>query len=328
MSDVGSISSPGSIPPIEKYSLKGSIGVDAHHAIAPSFIDLREGLHIFQPYLIQASKSRKITVVHLEELGLPRPELADINWKGCGDPCRTIIICPILPTTGEQVEGFLVLGNNPRIPFDEDYQQFAHLMMRLLSTSLASVVLFDEEVRQKDKAIGQAAELQEHLLAELQMKEKKFQRFAERSDVAIFILDPLGNFTYRNQRWYEMFEAAAGNDDAMSAWLLIAFAEDLPFVESVFAKLVVHHEPVILELKTRMAWMPPAELSQPEYENADHNRWILCSAYPELGPNGELVEIVGNITDISRQKWAEGIQKLRTDSALESSTSSIRPSLL
>jgi PAS domain-containing protein len=71
-------------------------------------------------------------------------------------------------------------------------------MFRLLATSLASVVLFDDEVRQKEKAIGQAAELQEHLLAEIQMREKRFQRFVERSDVAIFIMDAIGKYTYRN----------------------------------------------------------------------------------------------------------------------------------
>jgi signal transduction histidine kinase len=67
-----------------------------------------------------------------------------------------------------------------------------------------------------------------------------------------------------------------------------------------------------------MLWTPPPDLSLPESEVVDHFIWILCSVYPELGPNGELLEIVGNVTDISKQKWAEDIQKIRTDVALES----------
>jgi signal transduction histidine kinase/DNA-binding response OmpR family regulator len=115
-----------------------------------------------------------------------------------------------------------------------------------------------------------------------------------------------------------MFEVAADVEDAMQAWLNIVFPEDIAKCEGVFGKLVVEKIPVIFELKTKMLWSPPPELEQPESGKSQHHKWILCSAYPELGPNDELLEIVGSVTDISKQKWAEGIQKLRTDSALES----------
>jgi PAS domain-containing protein len=317
-SDFGSVSSPGSIPLIERYVLKGAIGVHPDHVIAPSCIGLKDVSSVLQPFVLQAMKSRKATIVNVGDLDLSHSQLSNIHWKGYGDACRTIVVCPLTPTTNEQVEGLLILGINPRRPFDEEYKQFVHVMMRLLATSLASVVLFDEEVRQKEKAIGQAAELQEQLLAELQIREKRFQRFAERADVAIFILDATGKYTYRNQRWYDIFEVAVGDDEVMGAWLNIAFPEDIARCEGLFGKLVMQKEAVTFELKTKMRWLPPAEISQPESEAVDHFRWILCSAYPELSPNGELLEIVGNVTDISKQKWAEGIQKIRTDVALES----------
>lgn len=319
ISEVGSVSSPGSLPPIETYLLKGAIGVEADHPIAPSSINIsQQGAHILQQYLTQAVKTKKATVVNFGELALSEKERKSISWKGFGEPCRTIVVCPLAPTTGEQAEGFLVLGINPRRPFDDNYQQFVHVTLRLLATSLASVVLFDEEVRKNEKAIGQAAELQEQLLAELQMKEKRFQRFAERSDVAIFIMDPTGGYTYRNQCWYDMFEVAVDDKDAMAAWQNIAFPDDIATCEAIFGKLFWMKEPVSFELKTKMPWLPPPDLSQPESEAVEHQKWILCSAYPELDANGEIVEVVGNVTDISKQKWAEGIQKIRTDVALES----------
>jgi PAS domain-containing protein len=317
-SEFSSVSSPGSTPPIERYVLKGTIAAQPNHAIAPSCIDLKDASGVLQPFVLQAMKSRKATIVDFGELGLSQSQLSNIHWKGYGDACRTIVICPLTPTTNKQVEGLLVLGINPRRPFDEEYKQFVHVMMRLLATSLASVVLFDEEVRQKEKAIGQAAELQEQLLAELQMREKRFQRFAERADVAIFILDATGKYTYRNQRWYDLFEVAVGDDEVMGAWLNIAFPEDIARCEGLFGKLVMEKVPVSFELKTKMPWLPPPDISQPKSEAVEHFIWILCSAYPELGPNGELLEIVGNVTDISKQKWAEGVQKIRTDVALES----------
>jgi PAS domain-containing protein len=317
-SDVASVSSPGSVPAIETYLLKGAIGVDTDHPLAPPTFSVQQALYVLQPFLEQAVRSRKATIVHLDKLQLSEAELKNIRWKGYGEPCRTIVICPLSPTTNEQVEGFLILGINPRRPFDDDYQQFVHVMLRLLATSLASAVLFDEEVRQKEKVIGQAAELQEQLLAEIKMKEKRFQRFVERSDVAVFIMDAMGKFSYRNSRWFELFEVAANDEEAMSAWSKIAFPEGIAKCEKVFTKLVMDMEPITVELQTKMLWTPPKEIPQPECDVVEHYRWIICSAYPEVGPNGELIEIVGNVTDISKQKWAEGIQKIRTDSALES----------
>jgi PAS domain-containing protein len=313
------VSSPGSKPTIERYLLKGAIGAEPNHPVAQVSIDIQEeaSSSALQPLLMQVAKSRKTAILRIEELGLSESELNDISWKGFGERCRTVVICPLLPT-GEQVEGFLILGTNPRRPFDEDYQQFVHVMLRLLATSLASVVLFDEEVRQKEKEIGQAAELQEKLYAELQLKEKRFQRFAERADIAIFILGPTGKFTYRNQGWYDMFEVAVDEDDAMSAWSHIVFPGDIAKCEGVFSKLVVEKVPITVELKTQMRWVSPPDMSQPECEVSEHFRWILCSAYPELDSSGEVIEVVGNVTDISRQKWAEGIQRIRTESAIES----------
>jgi signal transduction histidine kinase len=310
-------SSPENIS-LGSCTLKGSIGVEANHPIAPSTLSIHDSSYCLHSYLQETVKSREATVVNLEELGLPEYVLAGIDWKGFGEPCRMLIVCPIMPTTGDQIEGFLVLGTNPRRPFDDNYQRFVHVMMRLLGTSLASIVLIDEEVRQRETAIESATSVQEKLLAKLQQEERKFQKFAERADIAIFVVDPAGQYTYRNNRWYEIFEIAANAQGAADAWQVIAFPEDLVFCEGIFQQLVTKNEPVCFELKTKMLWNPPADLSEPEGEVIQHYTWILCSAYIELDSNGQLVEIVGSVTDISKQKWAEGIQKLRTDSALES----------
>ncbi|KAJ4991619.1 histidine kinase hhk13p [Stagonosporopsis vannaccii] len=321
-SEMSTISSPGTAASnsLGNCELKGCIGVESGHPFAPPTIDIQDNTYVFHSYLLEAARLGKATIVHLEDLNLPDSVLASVEWKGYGDPCRLVVICPVTPTTGDnaQVEGFVILGVNPRRPFDDNYQKFVHVMLRLLATSLASVALFESEVKQKERAIENAANLQQQLLDEIEAKEKKFQSFAERSDVAIFIMDALGNYTYRNRRWYELFEVAADVEDAMQAWLHIVFPEDIKKCEGVFGKLVKEKVPVIFEIKTRMLWSPPPELDQTDCEGSQHQKWILCSAYPELGPDDELLQIVGSVTDISKQKWAEGIQKIRTDSALES----------
>ncbi|KAF2729271.1 hypothetical protein EJ04DRAFT_537938 [Polyplosphaeria fusca] len=316
-SEYTSISSPGSINELESFVLKGSIAVMVDHPIAPSRISLKTNSHIFASHLLQAAKSRRPVYLPFDDLSMPEEMLANIDWKGYQEPCRAVIISPVLPTTGEQLQGFLILGVNPRRPFDDDYEQFIHVINRLLATSLASVVLFNEEIRQRENAIGQAAKFQEQLLAELKLNEKKFQRFAERSDVAIFITDMNGKYTYRNERWFDIFKIAVDQDDLAAAWNNIVFPEDHAYCERLFQKLVVDHTPITFELRTTMRWNAPDNM---DASNTDHEHfvWILCSAYPEVGQNDELKEIVGNVTDISKQKWAEGMQRIRMDSALES----------
>ncbi|KAJ4299349.1 hypothetical protein N0V90_004594 [Kalmusia sp. IMI 367209] len=317
-SALSSTSTPGSRKESDEFLLKGSIGVRGDHPVAPSMIDLKDDTNIFHPHLAQAMKAMMPVVVHFSDLRLPDGFLAGIDWRGYGDPCRCVVFCPIRPTTTEQVQGFLILGVNPRRPFDEDYKQFVHVLLRLLATSLASVVLFDEEMRQKENAIGQAARIQEELTAELQLKEKKFQRYADQSDVAIFVVDPVGTYTYRNQGWYDIFGAALNSQDIMGAWTQIVWPEDVSVCEGLFASLVVDKSPICFELKTNICWKPPPDAFEPDNQPQDYYKWILCSAYPELDAKNEILEIVGNVTDISKQKWAEDVQKRRTDSALES----------
>lgn len=226
-SGISSHVSPGSSTEIYEYVLKGFIGVNSGHAIAPDTMDLRDDSNIFHRYLVQANKQMTPVVVHFSDLDLPDGYLHGIDWRGFGDPCRSVVICPVQPTTSDQVQGFLILGLNPRRPFDEEYQQFIHVMLRILATSLASVVLFDEEMRQKENAIGQAARIQEQLKAQLQMKEKKFQRYADQSNVAIFVIDAQGTYTYRNQGWFDIFTHATDAKDVMNAWAQIMWPEDV-----------------------------------------------------------------------------------------------------
>lgn len=204
-SELSTISSPGTSAShnLGDCALRGCIGVETGHPLAPPVVDVHDSTYVFHSYLLEAARLGKATIVHLADLDLPESALASVDWKGYGDPCRLVVICPITPTTGDnaQVEGFMILGINPRRPFDDNYQNFVHVMSRLLATSLASVALFESEVKQKERAIENAANLQQQLLKEIQAKEKKFQSFAERSDVAIFIMDAVGKYTYRNRRW-------------------------------------------------------------------------------------------------------------------------------
>jgi signal transduction histidine kinase len=86
--------------------------------------------------------------------------------------------------------------------------------------------------------------------------------------------------------------------------------EDKALVKRLWEEdLVVGTKSVSLEFRFRAQW-----------EGRSGNRgdtWVLFSAYPEKYGDGRLKSIFGSITNISQQKWAEGIQTRKMEEAVE-----------
>ena len=45
--------------------------------------------------------------------------------------------------------------------------------------------------------------------------------------------------------------------------------------------------------------------------------WVLASSSPEIGPNGDIMSIMGSITDISQFRWAASLHETRLREAEE-----------
>lgn len=72
---------------------------------------------------------------------------------------------------------------------------------------------------------------------------------------------------------------------------------------------MVETKPVTSEFRFKAQW-----------QDRNGNRgdtWVLFSACPEKHPDGRLKSVFGSITDISKQKWAEGIQTRKMEEAVE-----------
>jgi hypothetical protein len=52
------------------------------------------------------------------------------EWRGFREPCREAVIFPVRPTIGENVLGFLLMGVNPRRPYDDAYMSFTAMLNR------------------------------------------------------------------------------------------------------------------------------------------------------------------------------------------------------
>ncbi|KAK0632800.1 hypothetical protein B0T14DRAFT_445817 [Immersiella caudata] len=297
--------------------LEGSLGVPNGHPSAVSLIDLKSSEDGFAPYLRDSMSDLSRPIVLSEEDDtLPGHLLEGFAWRGFGDPCKTIVILPIHPTTaGEAVVGFIVLGINPRLQFNADYQLFVSLLSRQLATSMASVVLFEEEIKRGQRAARLAALDRQELSMQLHLRtqeavesEYRFSRMAEFGPVGMFITDGGGRITYCNEMWWKI-SGHQKSGSAPDSWMQSIRDEDRAGVESVWRRLVEEKLAVTHEFRFKGSRLLK--------DGHSVDNWALMSAYPEKDEHGALKSIFGCFTDIAQQKWAEDFQKRRRDEAVE-----------
>jgi PAS domain S-box-containing protein len=314
-SEVSSLHS-GSLVPFPQLVLEGSPGVPEGHVAAPSSLDLKTSEEGFAPYMRQSMAMGGVPVVLSEEAGnLPKHLIEGLQSRGFPDTCSTVVVFPVVPTTTkEAVAGFIVMGTNPRRLYDDDYKLFVDLLSRQLATSMASVVLFEEEIRRGQRAARLAAldrqELSMQLIQRTQEaneSEYRFTRMAEFAPVGMFIADARGSIDYCNDMWWQISRHTRFQD-AESGWMNSVRDEDRSLLEAAWSKLL--NEKVTISLEFRF------KCSQQSGGNTI-DTWVLMSAFPERTPDGALKSIFGCITDISSQKWAEKVQSERREEAVE-----------
>ncbi|MCJ1468477.1 hypothetical protein MMC07_007106 [Pseudocyphellaria aurata] len=299
----------------KQFILEGSLGVPEGHPAAPPQIDLRDDSHFFGHVFREIMKTGKLVILRTEDGTLDSELLQGIEWRGFGDPSNAAVCCPIHLTGGDSVLGFLVIGVNPRRPYDDDYSLFIQLLSRQLATSMASVVLFEEEIAKGKRAARRAAidriELSEQLAARTQEaveSETKFTRMAEFAPVGIFIADSQGRITYCNDTWYEISRVPK-ETDSTDKWMDSVKNEDKERVMALWFDLVHNAIAMNAEFRFKKSWEDPS--------GHKGDTWVLASAYPEKDDHGRLKVIFGSITNISQQKWAEHFEKRRTEEAVE-----------
>jgi hypothetical protein len=201
------------------------------------------------------------------------------------DPCENIVFLPIR-STGENVLGFLILGVNSQKQHDDDYRLFIDLLSRQLTTSMAAAVLFSRKLV-----------IQTHEAIEL---ESRFRRMADLAPVGMFHIDPVGALICAND-YCHLTSHPRDVSYLMSSYNVISEV-DRPLMDLQWAKLM-SGEPVSFE--RRLDRLFEAE-EMAGGKKVQAYTWITTAAYPENAEDGTVVGILGCLTDISRQKWAEG----------------------
>ena len=305
-------------------TLRRSVGLDETPPIRLQQLDLRREDSVTSLFK-QAAIADKPLIIDLTQENEVSRLLAELKFQGSGGACRAAVVCPLQPPTSkETLLGFMVLGLSPRRPYDQEYSQFVHVATRLASMSLTSIVLHEEDIGRRERAITTAELIKSELRQQLEESQKevdrghsKFQRFAERSDIGIFILNMEGVYTYRNQAWFDILKPDNREIELDEAWGALIDESHIAMGQAKFEALAITKEPQSFELRLKNTWCVTGS-DDDDLATEPQRKWVICSIFPELSAVGEILEIIGCITDISQQKWGEQLQAAQATRAKES----------
>jgi len=110
--DDGSSISSESSHAMKSCVFEGSLGVPEGHPAAPTRLDLKRSRGGFIPAFRDAMQTREPKLLNISDGTLPESLIEGLQWRGFGEPSKLAVVCPIRPTTGENVLGFLVIGGS------------------------------------------------------------------------------------------------------------------------------------------------------------------------------------------------------------------------
>jgi hypothetical protein len=184
--------SPAGFCPSSKVNcvLVGNTGLPEGGYIAPRECSLGDNRGYFSEQMREAKEMSGVVLKDLDFSDIE--EMDNAVYRGFGDTPRSAVIIPI-QATKTTTQGFLILGLNPRRPYDGDYKLWINMLKKELATTTGRVLLLKGEIA---KAISeetervakvQAIELQEQLekrTAELRDSELLFTRVGAHPSIA------------------------------------------------------------------------------------------------------------------------------------------------
>ncbi|EKG11966.1 hypothetical protein MPH_10861 [Macrophomina phaseolina MS6] len=171
--------------------LEGTIGISKEHPAAISSFPIAEGDAGFSVPFRRAWTSAQPALLRESDGTMPKHISGlTVDGRGFGEPSNTAIVLPIPPLSGTSVRGFIILGLNPRRPYDEDYQVFIRLLNDRLVKAVASIFLPEEQKRNQE-IIEENNSRHNRFSKELERRKQEAE-FAEATFTALAECAPIG----------------------------------------------------------------------------------------------------------------------------------------
>lgn len=130
--------------------------------------------------------------------------------------------------------------------------------------------------------------------SEIRESERRFRSLADNAPIMIWMSGPDQKCTYFNQRWLD-FTGRSLAEELGDGWVANVHPDDAPIRVDGYHKAFETRAPFTVEYRLR--------------RNDGDYSWILASAAPRLGGDGEFLGYVGSCLDITDRKQMEEVNR-------------------
>jgi PAS domain S-box-containing protein len=204
-------------------------------------------------------------------------------------------------TISGQLLGFYVQGTNPRREYDDATER-----------SIAEITTRLELKWAESRSREQAYEREKMAERRANESENRLRSLAQNAPLGMYQIGLDQKIKWANDQFYDI----TGHDRSRSN--MTHFRETLAADERendrrIMEDLLGGGSRTVREVRLCRIWEPPIRGDE---ESDQHSAWILAVTFP-LMENGEVKSLLGYVTDISRQKWAENVQSRNAELATD-----------
>lgn len=297
----------------EKYHHEGSVGIDPKLATAT----VGMGDLALPPSLPDAFRHAK----ELQQLTRLSTEDGTLPLELAMNSAEAACILPISSMSGQQL-AFVIVGLNPRRPYNEDMNLFfGHLSDSI--SKYAAIISLPEEQRQSKKfeELNLALTQQLRITAlKAEKNEETFMRMSKNAPFGMYMYTTAGDPKFVNDSYLNLLsltrEEFAEKAATGLAWRDTVYHEDVELIARTWESLATAKTPTKVEYRMN---------TKPKNPGEDAGwQWVENISFPELDEEGNIVTIMGWLYDISHRKLTEALMTQRLEDALENKRASER----
>lgn len=306
-------------------TIEGTMGVLEPSSLPQAFVlgdeSLVQSTIVLAKAFTAAWKEQRPIVLGSDDAALPAEFALSNPDRGFGDTVNQAIVLPITSITSRDLMGVLVVGICPRVPFDEGYNMWLHILGDVLLKAAAFISLPIEQRRAQkmaDDINGALAQQLRLTTLQAERSDAKFSRMAKLAPIGMFVLDPEGKPLYVNDAYRRLVpdlpDGRSVSFNKPSDWTDFIHPDDVCRFWESWERVTIQRVPDICEYRVLKEWR---SIDKATGEELSGDTWLLATSFPEVEPDGRVSAILGWINDISPQKAAEKLLSQRLDDALE-----------
>ena len=285
-----------------QLKLEGMIGLAEDHELATQELDVTDYGSPLTKHFHTAWATQMPVFLKNSDNSLPSSLKIAIKGRGFDSICHTAVLYPIrkMGSYGSSV-GFLLLGLNPRRPYDAPYRSFLEATFSKFEEA-AAMILVPEEREQLIRARQRAKE--EKLL---------FTKLATFAPVGLAIYEPSGRLHYRNDLYRDLNNLQESSTPPFDS-IIPEHPEDHIKVQKIWSRLVSSLKPDDIHFQYRVQ----KDLSIPQDITVSGQwRWIQAHVSTRSDDFGKVKSVIIFVHDVTAEFENFGEQGRRLKDAME-----------